>query len=54
MSPQHSGTRVRMGVPLETVTGAVADAEGAGETRIYLEVPIALLRAAMPEVAGHQ
>ena len=53
MSKQSSGAAVRIGLPIEAVAGAIASAQGGGESRIYLEFPSGLLRAAMPEVVGH-
>ena len=53
MSSQSSGAQLRLGLPIAPVVGAVAAAGDAGHDRLYLEVPLSLLRAAMPEVVGH-
>ena len=53
MNRQSAGAQLRLGMPLAAVRDAVAQVGEGGEERLYLEVPLALLQAAMPEVAGH-
>ncbi len=58
MDTQTAGTMMRFGMPMASLAEAVLAARDAGEERLYLEVPLALVQgaigAAVPEVAGHQ
>ena len=53
MNRQSAGAQLRLGMPLAAIRDAVAQVGEGGEERLYLEVPLALLQAAMPEVTGH-
>ena len=53
----HTMRQFRLGLPMTAFSEAVLAARDAGEERLYLEVPLdlvqAALRTASPEVAGH-
>ena len=57
MERQNSGRWMRLGMPMETLAEAVLAVRDAGEDRIYLDVPMDLMQAAIgaavPEVSGH-
>src|SRR3712207_6468732 len=52
MTTEPSQRMLRLSLPTAAITEAIADRHGIEEDRIYLEVPIALLQAALPEMVG--
>jgi hypothetical protein len=57
MDRQDAGRRLRLGMPMAALAEAMQTAQAAGEERLYLDVRMDLVQAALgaatPEAAGH-